>query len=87
MLTSLVPSALADTVLGKTNSASCAIKPVCKPSLSKAFKPSAVISSCVLYLKFLTLSALILANPSGLSTISFLILSSDVVVQEDELLP
>jgi len=80
-----------DSVLtrsGKIFSTSCAITPTWTPCLSIAdVWGTSVISSGVLYSKFLTCIWLIFSKPIVLSSMFFLILLSDVVDQEDELLP
>ena len=75
---------------GRTFAISCAITPNCRPSFftTAAFGLSkSTISSSVLYSKLRTCIWLRISKPVLLSTIFFLILSSDVVFQLEVLLP
>ena len=73
--TDLTPVVSVWTTSGKTSSISCAITPTWIPFLSIAeWVGSSVISSLVLYSKFLTFILLIFSKPILLSTIFFLIL-------------
>ena len=80
--TALTPVDCTLTTSGKISSISCAITPNWIPFLFiTESADSSVISSLVLYSKFLTFILLIFSKPILLSTIFFLILLSDVVVQ------
>ena len=86
--TDLTPVDSSLTTSCKISSISCAITPSWIPLFgTAAVLTTSVISSGVLYSKFLTCICDILSKPILLSTMFFLILLSDTVDQDAELLP